>query len=376
MKSLEKILIFSILSLIYCSSVDYYEINKENDFEYISLIEYETQIVFINKNLTSEKMYIDLMFSHLSKYNVTFNQYDEETKENINHAFYFNNEDIFINPFRRLSSYYTENQTDLIEKEEIILGVNKIFLKLAKDIKNIIVTIYRDDSNRNNSIDSIEEGVAVRYKFNEGEEYNIESKKIEYELNKDMLNITFNGIFSSDEKMNLKNILVEYKVELIDKETLLSCFENIYFYNYGKVDDLFSTIIKLKGDIIKENNYLKIKAPLNNKKEQLLLIRAKVKDLNNKKEYLLQYQVEEFKVIEKSGNKIWPPDGNNNGEKGDTDEDPSIKNREKNKDIFFIIVGSFGGTIFFTFISFFIYFTLNKNPEDDEPDKNQNNAIN
>ena len=68
MKSLKRILIFSILSLINCTSVDYCEINKENEFEYISLIEDETQIVFINKNLTSEKMYIDLMFSHLSKY--------------------------------------------------------------------------------------------------------------------------------------------------------------------------------------------------------------------------------------------------------------------------------------------------------------------
>ena len=376
MKSLKKILIFSILSLIYCSSVDYYEINKENEFEYIPLIEDETQIVFINKNLTSEKMYINLMLSHLSKYHVTFNQYDEETKENINHAFYFNNEDIVINPFRRLSSNYTENQTDLIEKEEIVLGVNKISLKLTKDIKNIIVAIFRDDSNRNNTTGSIEEGVAVKYKFNEDEKYNLKSMKVAYELDKDMLNIEFGGISPFDDKANLKNISVEYKVELFDKETLLSSYENIYFYYYGKVDDLFSTIIKLKGDIIKNSNYLKIKAPLNNEKEQLLLIRAKVKDLNNKKEYLLQYQVEEFKVIEKSGNKIWPPDGNNNGEKGDTDEDPSIKNREKNKDIFFIIVGSFGGTIFFTFISFFIYFTLNKNPEDDEPDKNQNNAIN
>jgi hypothetical protein len=119
-----------------------------------------------------------------------------------------------------------------------------------------------------------------------------------------MLSIVFNGLSSSDEKINLKNISVEYKVELFDKDALLSSFENIYFYNYGKVEDLFSTIIKLKGDIIKENNYLKIKAPLNNKKEQLLLIRAKMKDLNNKKEYLLQYQVEEFKVVEKSGNKI------------------------------------------------------------------------
>jgi hypothetical protein len=147
MKSLKKILIFFTLSLINCSSVDYCEINKENEFEYIPLIEDETQIVFINKNLTSEKMYIDLMFSHLSKYHVTFNQYDEETKENINPAFYFNNEDIFVNPFRRLSSNYTENQADLIEKEEIVLGINKKCLKLTKDIKNIIVTIFRDDSN-------------------------------------------------------------------------------------------------------------------------------------------------------------------------------------------------------------------------------------
>ena len=383
MKSLKRILIFSILSLLNCTSVDYCEINKENEFEYIPLIEDETQIVFINKNLTSEKMYIDLMFSHLSKYHVTFNQYDEETKENINHAFYFNNEDIFLNPFRRLSSNYTENQTDLIEKEEIVLGVNKISLKLTKDIKNIAVNIFRDDSDSKNDNDSIEEGVVVRYKFNEDEKYSLKNKKVTYELDKDMLNITFNGISSSYEKVNLKNMSVEYKVELFDKNTLNSSFENIYFYNYGKVDDLFSTIIKLKGDIIKENNYLKIKAPLNSKKEQILLIRAKVKELNNKKEYLLQYQVEEFKVVEKSGNKIWPPDGNNDGEKGDTDEDSSKKNREKNKDIFYIMMGSFGGIIFFTFISFFIYFTLNKNPEVDEPDKKgdfdkigQFNAIN
>jgi len=384
MKSLKKVLIFSILSLIICSSVDYCEINKENQFEYIPLIEDETQIVFINKNLTSEKMYIDLIFSHQSKYQVTINQYDEETKtitkENISQAFYYNYEDKpFTNLFRRLSSNYTENQTNLIEKEEIVLGINKICLKLTKDIKNIIVTIFRDGLDRKNDTESIEEGVVVRYKYNEEEKYNLKSNKVTYELEKDTLNITFSGISPLDEKLNLKNISVEYKVELFDKDELLSSFENIYFYNYGKVNSLFSTIVKLKGDIIKENNYLKIKAPLNNNKEQLLLIRAKVKDLNKQKEYLLQYQAEEFKVVEKSGNKIWPPDGNDE----EADDDPSKKNIEKNKDIFYIILGTFGGIIFFTFMSFFIYFTLNKKSEDDELDKtedfeknDQNNAIN
>lgn len=367
MKSLKKVLIFSILSLINCSSVDYLEINKENEFEYIQLIEDETQIVFINKNSTREKMYIDLMFSHLSKYHATFNQYDEETKDNKNYAFYFNNEDIFMNLFSGLSSNYTENQTDLIEKEETVLGVNKICLKLTKDIKNIIVTIFRDDLDRNNNSESIKEGVAVRYKFTEGEKYNLKNNKVTYELDKDMLNITFNGISSLDEKANLINISVEYKVELFDKEELLSNFDNIYFYNYGKVTNLFSTLIKFEGDIIKKNNYLKIKAPLNDKKEQLLLIRAKVKDLNNNKEYLLQYQVEEFKVVEKSENKIWPPDESNDGGKVDTDED----NREKNIDIFYIIMGSFGGIVFLTFISFFIHFTLNKNHEEAEPEKSK-----
>ena len=290
---------------------------------------------------------------------MTFNQYDEETKENINHAFYFNSEDIdiFLNPLRRLSSNYTENQTDLIEKEEIVLGVNKISLKLTKDIKNIVVTIFRDDSDRKNDTDSIEEGVVVRYKFNEDEKYNLKSKKVMYELDKDIMNITFNGISSPDEKVYLKNISVEYKVELFDKDTLLSSFENIYFYNYGKVGDLFSTIIKLKGNIIKENNYLKIKAPLNSKKEQLLLIRAKVKELNNKKEYLLQYQVEEFKVVEKSGNKIWPPDGNNDGEEGDTDEDSSKKNREKNLRYFLYYNGLIWWNYFFyIYVIFYLFY--------------------
>ena len=97
-----------------------------------------------------------------------------------------------------------------------------------------------------------------------------------------------------------------------------------------------------------------------------------MKDLNNKKEYLFQYKVEEFKVIEKSVNKIWPPYGNKDKEKWDTDEDLSLKNRKKIKIFFYYYIGFIWWNYFFTFISFFIYFTLNKNPEDDESD----NAIN
>ena len=53
--------------------------------------------------------------------------------------------------------------------------------------------------------------------------------KVAYKIDKDMLSIIFNGIWSFDDKVNLSNKSVEYKVELFDKEALLSSFENFIF---------------------------------------------------------------------------------------------------------------------------------------------------
>lgn len=348
MKTITKLFLnfLLIFSIINCSTNDYHEIKEENKFQHINLKESETQIVFINKDKTKEKMYVELIFSHPSKYFVTFNQYDGEIDENSNlNLFYLDNEEIFISPLRKLSSNYTENQTDLIEKEEKYFGRNMITLKLGQDIKNIILSVFREEEMQGES----DEKIIVRYKYNEKDEYNLQSTKIINEIEKDFLNITFTGISTKNENESVKNISVEYIIDVFDKNTLQSKYENIYFYAFNEEKGLVFQHLKTKGDVIKKTNYLKIKAQLNDKKEQLLLIRAKVKNKNINEEYLLQYEVIEFKVEEESGERKWSEDDNNN-------KDETIDNKNK----LIIIIISFGSIIFLTFIVVFIYFALNK----------------
>lgn len=348
MKTITKLFLnfLLIFSIINCSKNDYHEIKEENKFQHINLKESETQIVFINKDKSKEKMYVELIFSHPSKYFVTFNQYDGEIDENSNlNLFYLDNEEIFISPLRKLSSNYTENQTDLIEKEEKYFGRNMITLKLGQDIKNIILSVFREEEMQGES----DEKIIVRYKYNEKDEYNLQSTKIINEIEKDILNITFTGISTKNENESVKNISVEYIIDVFDKNILQLKYENIYFYAFNEEKGLFSKHLKIKGDIIKKTNYLKIKAQLNDKKEQLLLIRAKVKNKNINEEYLLQYEVIEFKVEEESGERKWSEDDNNN-------KDEAIDNKNK----LIIIIISFGSIIFLTFIVVFIYFALNK----------------
>lgn len=349
MKTITKLFLnfLLIFSIINCSTNDYHEIKEENKFQHINLKESETQIVFINKDESKEKMYVELIFSHPSKYFVTFNQYDGEIDENSNlNLFYLDNEEIFISPLRKLSSNYTENQTDLIEKEEKYFGRNMITLKLGQDIKNIILSVFREEEMQGES----DEKIIVRYKYNEKDEYNLQSTKIINEIEKDILNITFTGISTKNENESVKNISVEYIIDVFDKNILQLKYENIYFYAFNEEKGLFSKHLKIKGDIIKKTNYLKIRAPLNDKKEQLLLIRAKVKNININEEYLLQYEVIEFKVEEESGERKWSEDDNNNN------KDEAIDNKNK----LIIIIISFGSIIFLTFIVVFIYFALNK----------------
>ena len=166
MKTITKLFLnfLLIFSIINCSTNDYLEIKEENKFQHINLKESETQIVFINKDKSKEKMYVELIFSHPSKYFVTFNQYDGEIDENSNlNLFYLDNEEIFISPLRKLSSNYTENQTDLIEKEEKYFGRNMITLKLGQDIKNIILSVFREEEMQGES----DEKIIVRYKYND-----------------------------------------------------------------------------------------------------------------------------------------------------------------------------------------------------------------
>ena len=412
-----------IISIINCSTTDPIEL-KEDTFQETELTESTTEFLFPIPTPESQKMLVEIIMSHPSKYTVTFNQYDiksepellkssQSNKEPLqvedpknSNIFYLNDdiEERFIHPKRRLASDFSDNQTNLIEKDELVLGKNKVVLNLDKDMEKIILSVFKIDEG-----DEQVGKIYIKYKISqniEEEKYSLKDTKINFAQDKDMFNVTFSGIQQSDENMDLKNFTVLYNIKLYDSDTLYSKYENIYCYafNNGKdeITPLFSTNIRLKGDATKENNNLKIKAPLNNKATQLLLVNARVKN-GDENEQLLQYEVSDFRVEEESEERVWPDEKEEEKEKEKekekeeekekekekekteekkekekekekSEEEQYKENRENNRTILIIILGSFGGSIIITFIGVFIYllFFAKKDPniEEDQDYKN------
>ena len=156
--------------------------------------------------------------------------------------------------------------------------------------------------------------------------------------------------------INLTNFSSVYTINLFDKETLTSKLENVYLYELDGLKALLSKSIKLKGEATKTDNFIKIKAPLNEKKDQVLLINAKVKN-GDEEEQILHYEINAFKVEEESGERVWPDD------KGEEED-----NRKKNAPILYIIMGSFGGIVILTFIIVLVYIKLNGDKPNIEED--------
>ena len=383
MKSLTKSIInivSFILLISYSCSEDPIEL-EQNIFKKVVLTEEETQILFPITEQTS-RMSIDVALSHPSDYKITLNQYDIEPelfKEILepqnSKEFHLNEEEMFIHPKRRLSSVYVDNQTDLIENEELILGQSKITLKLGQEMKKIVLTVFKSENDTTDS--TVEKSIFVRYKLVEEEEkqkYKLTNKVITLEQEKDMLCIKFGGVEQLAEDTNLTNFVSVYSVNLFDKETLTSKYENVYLYECDGLESLLSTNIKLKGEATKADNYLKIKAPLNDKKDQALLINAKVKN-GDEEEQILHYELSDFKVEEESGERVWPDDKEKETEtekekerekEGKTSDNKDY--REENKYILYIIMGSFGGIVILAFIIVLIYVKLNGNKPDIEED--------
>ena len=275
---------------------------------------------------------------------------------------------MYIHPKRRLSTLF-DNQTDLIEKEELLLGLSKITLKLGKNMEKIVLTVFKSENATTNS--NVEKFILVRYKLVEEEEkqkYQLSNTKITMKQEKDMLSIKFGGVKQLGENTNLTNFVTVYTISLFDKENLDSKYENVYLYECDGLKSLFSTNIKLKGEATKADNYLKIKAPLNDKKNQILLINAKVKN-GDEEEQILHYELSDFKVEEESGERVWPDDKEKEKEGDKEKEGEKAKDpKEENEYILYIIMGSFGGIVILTFIAVLIYVKLNGNKPDIEED--------
>ena len=353
------LIVFCILSFITCASVETVEINEQNHFNKIVLDQNEFEITLPIESQKEQYMIVEFLLSHPSKFNVTCNHTDKKENEsevielpedpqNAN-IFYFNDivQAAFIHPKRKLA---TEFVIDTKEK----LGKNKVVLALEEQMESVVIYVSKKEEEELNG----DEAIIVKYSiivevYNEEEEkYALKKDEIQLTQEKDMLNITFDGIKYA-ENFNCKNVTVNYEIKLYDKETLKKKYENIFVYSLlnTKSDALFSTNLTLKGEMTQKENYIVIKAPENDKKEQLLLIDAKIKNLEEDEEELLQYQAyDNITVKEKSGDREWPDDD----VKPDNKIDPK-KNRKENRNILIIILASFGGSIAITFIAVFIY---------------------
>ena len=371
-KSIINIVSFLLLISYSCSS-DPIEL-EENTFKKVVLTEEETQILFPISKQTS-RMSVDVALSHPSEYNISLSQYDNESalineiiESKNSKEFHLNEEEMYIHPKRRLSTLF-DNQTDLIEKEELHLGLSKITLKLGKNMEKIVLTVFKSENATTNS--NVEKFIFVRYKLVEEEEkkkYQLSNTKITMKQEKDMLSIKFGGVKQLGENTNLTNFVTVYTISLFDKENLDSKYENVYLYECDGLKSLFSTNIKLKGEATKADNYLKIKAPLNDKKNQILLINAKVKN-GDEEEQILHYELSDFKVEEESGERVWPDDKEKEKEGDKEKEGEKAKDpKEENEYILYIIMGSFGGIVILTFIAVLIYVKLNGNKPDIEED--------
>ena len=398
MKTFTKIIfnIIFMLSLIKSKTIVEEDI-LENNPKVIDLEEEMTQFILRNASKPNSKVIVELLFTHPSKYNITFNpsEEDEEEEEDNLYSSYSNQEPlllenaqntnklyldkdlnkVFIHPLRKLATLYDENFTTVVE-DKLIGGKHRIVLELGEeDNTPVILTVFRKEEKTK---DDKDEKLYINYKIGEPK-LSLKDTKVEVKQSKDMLNITFKGIKPENDELDLRDVSVDYTINLFNKEDLESKFENFYAYKIdNQVKSLYTKNIKLKGNNVKQDIYLVIQAPLNEKKDQLLLIDAVIK--KGEEEIFLQYELEEFKVEEVSPERKWPEDDDNSdgteSDKTESDKTESDKAqsdnahsdgasdktdekdedyKEKNRKKLFIIMVCFGISVLLTLLFIIAY---------------------
>ena len=324
---------------------------KSNIYNKISLNTDITEIMFESKN--KDYITIELIFSYPSKYFTTFNEYNAEIESNT------------------LSEAKNTNQTDIIIKSELNLGKNKVVTKTKNSNANgVILAIFKKD---NKDHKSQNEYVYIKYTLNENnekEKYWVKNTKINLQQENGFLFINFDGINQIDNEINLDNLKTDFDINIFDKATLESLFENIYAYIYEnekiEIKPLISRIMKFKGKTIKSDMFLKIESNFTNNKERILLINAKVNN-NNTEESNIHYEYLTFQLNNENNNNS---NNSNNTNNNNTEENQEIsdeeveENRNKNKTLLFIFLGIFAAVIIITFIAIFIYIKFHEGQED------------
>ena len=379
MNVLNKYLFFFILSfsLITCATIEELEINTLNE---ITLTEREMEYSLPIATPDNQNMIIELLFSHPSKYGIEFSStsVEEILKLSEKEA---KKKNMFPYDDRTKKRHLEETPVE-IKNDTTVLGKRIITLNLENTMGSIIINITSKEGVELSG----EEKVYLKYcivKTIEEEKYSLSEKKINVEKEKDILNITFKGIKQLNEE---ENLTAYFDIKIFDKDTLDSKFENIYIYPYSsEVEPLLSKELKLKGKMTKLDNHIKIKAKLNDKKKQILLINVKVKN-GDEEGQLLQYEGFTFNVEEESGERVWPDEeeppkeeeeeeGNNKKEEEDSnnkkEEEEEEDYRKENKTKFLIILIFFIVSVVLTIIGVLIYikfFAKNENSIEEETD--------
>ena len=330
-------ILFLFFSMIIFSSINCLIIKPitvlENKLNIVTLSNDWNFILLRNSNNpnASNRMLIEIMFSHPSKYCITFNKYNDEK---------------IIMDENKLSPNYTLNQTGIILNEKNDVGKSKLILNITKasieDSKDIILYFQRNKSYKTGT----EDKVMIRYLSNDSnDKYFIKNTTIELVKDKNILNISFGGISTNEnENENLPDLSANYAIDIFEKEALEKNIQNLYsyaLYNDKRIS-LYHKELKIKGKIA-NSNYIRINPKLKTKKELVLLIKVIVENSTG----ILQYEAATFKVT-----------GGDSEEEIDTE-----KNIKENKLILIIVIGLYTGSVILTFIIVFIYFAIRKKNE-------------
>jgi len=340
MKSLFLFLIFSMLifSSIHCYTIEPVNI-LENNLDMLTLTNSWNFFLLKNSNNpnASNTMLIEIMFSHPSKYDITFNKYKEEL--------------IIMDDKKKFTPDYTRNQTGLILNEEKNVGKSKLTLnisKTSKDDKNDIIIYIKRYANY---YSGGEDKVMIRYLSNAtNEKFYLSNTTINLEKDKKVLNLTLGGI-SSNIIENFTHLYANFTFDIFEKATLEKNLENIYsyaLYNDKRISLYHKEYINQQNinndKFVSLNNFT-----INSKKELLLLIKVSVFKSTN----ILQYEAVTFKLTKDS----------------DSDEVDTEKNIKENKPTLIIILALYSGAVLLTFIVVFIYLTIKKKNHEDNKNK-------
>lgn len=246
-----EIIIISIL-FPFIFSLDYqFSKNLVKDFYSLEKLEYSriNYIMECSKE-KNQNMIVELSFTHPSKFNITFNENDNE-------------EEI---------SSFINNQSGLIISERKEFGKNIIILNPDISAEEVVLSISYKDKIDTDS----DEYVLINYYYSESEKeqqsYYLNDTKLKVSKKDEIIGISWEPIKQSkNEEINDENFTVSYDIYLTDKKDLDSKTENVNTIikpsEMNEITPLYYSSLIQKGKFSSNTNYIRLNITKENKNE-------------------------------------------------------------------------------------------------------------